>query len=503
MKKLFASMLGLALMLSLTSTTLAETDTTLPSDVENVKAVACNQQVLLTWDSATDDTKVTGYKVYSGVTSVSKGGDTYSFEPVDVGDALKAEVSGLENDTKYFFAVTAYDAAGNESANYSTEVNSTPLASAVCETKDEEAPRVSEAISISKIEVDVEFSEKVKLPEDKSEQAFMIEDQDTLEPLDIVEARVLTEEDAEKNLIETEKVGKIVRLTTVEQKKGSNYVLTATIDVADMAGNPIVSGTSDTAKFVGTDTEPKTDMVGPEVTGVESIDATHLLVTFNEPVVLGLTPADNFKVSFEGSTDLLAVTEVILGKDAITGLENASVMLTVAEMDSAKEYTVTVVGVTDEAGNDVDATKNSSMVVAAVETPEVVADTTPPADATNFTATQKMTEDKLLSVILSWLVPSDTDLDKQILYVSTDNGVTYKNISTLGTDWTEVEIKDKDVQDGLKADNEYWFKLTEKDTSGNESTGVVAKVKLAETGPALVGLLLVSAGLGRVITRKK
>jgi len=496
MKKLFASMLGLALMLSLTSTTLAETDTTIPSDVENVKATACNQQVLLTWEAATDDTKVTGYKVYSGVTSVSKGGDTYSFEPVDVGDALKAEVSGLENDTKYFFAVTAYDAAGNESANYSTEVDATPLTSAVCDIKDEESPRVSLATSISKIEVDVEFSEEVKLPEDKPEQAFMIEDQDTLEPLDIVNAKVLTAEDAEKGLIETAKVGKVVRLTTTEQVKGSNYVLTATIDVADKSGNPIVSGTSDTAKFTGTDTEPKTDMVGPQVMTVEGVDATHLLVTFNEPVVLGLTPADSFKVSVTGETDLLAVSEVLLGKDVKTNLENTSVMLTVAEMDSTKEYTVTVVGVTDEAGNEVDVTKNSSLVAVA-EMPTVEADTTPPADATNFAAKQ-VNKDSIISVVLSWLLPGDADLDGQKLYVSSDNGTTYTDLSTLGKELAKYEVKD-----GLKADNEYWFKLTEKDTTGNESAGVIAKIKLTETGPELIGLLLVSAGLGRFVTRKK
>lgn len=499
MKKLFAGMLGLAIMLSLTSTTLAETDTTLPSDVENVKAAACNEQVVLTWDAATDDVKVTGYKVYSGVTSVSKGGDTYTFEPVNVGDALKAEVAGLENGTKYFFAVTAYDAAGNESPNYSVEVNATPSADAVCETKDEEPPRVSEAVSISKIEVDVEFSETVKLPEDKSEQAFTIEDQDTFEPLDIVGAKVLTLEDAEKGLIETEKVGKVVRLTTVEQKKDANYILTATIDVADEAGNPIVSGTSDTAKFMGTDTEPKTDMVGPQVVGVEFVDATHLLVTFNEPVVLGLAPADNFKVSFVGGTDLLKVSEVSLGKDSKTGLENAAVMLAVSEMASGTEYTVTVVGVLDEAGNAVDGLKNSSVVAAAgtSDTTELPLDTTPPADATNFTAKQ-INKDNVLSVILSWLLPKDTDLDAQKLYVSTDNGSTYVDLQTLGKDLTQYEVKD-----GLQAENEYWFKLTEKDTAGNESTGVIAKVKLAETGPELLGLLLVSAGLGRLITRKK
>ncbi|MBI4975260.1 hypothetical protein HZC20_01150 [Candidatus Peregrinibacteria bacterium] len=50
---------------------------------------------------------------------------------------------------------------------------------------------------------------------------------------------------------------------------------------------------------------------------------------------------------------------------------------------------------------------------------------------------------------------------------------------------------------------EYWFKVTEKDVAGNESKGSVVKVKLAGTGPELIGLFALSLGLGRVFTRRK
>ena len=56
-----------------------------------------------------------GYKIYWGESSRQ-----YT-SVVDVGNNLEGAVSGLTSGRTYYFAVTAYDSAGNESG-YSSEV---------------------------------------------------------------------------------------------------------------------------------------------------------------------------------------------------------------------------------------------------------------------------------------------------------------------------------------------------------------------------------------------
>jgi hypothetical protein len=509
MKKILSIFSALAVMVSLSASAFSEAaDTEVPSDVENVVATACNAGALLTWDASTDNVKVTGYKVYSGTSSVSKEGDKYTFDPVDVGDVLKSKIDGLENGTKYYFAVTAYDAAGNESASYSYEVNITPKADAVCDTGDVEAPTVVKAEAVSKTEVEVEFSEKVKLPEENPEQAFKVENDETLELLDVTDAVVMEDKDVDEG-----KEGKMVKLTTAEQEKDAAYVLTATIDVTDLAGNPIISGTSDTAPFTGTDKAAvNADTVGPSVDGVEVIDTTHLLVNFDESVVLGLETDKNFEVVMKGlETTKLIVSEVQLGNNTAKGLEDASVILTVAEMTAGKKYIVKVTGVTDEAMNPMSAdgataefTAPGEDVGGEGEGEEV----TTLADATNLTAkgvqetvseaTETAEAVKAWKVVLSWVLPKDSAATLQKLYYSKD-GNTYTETSAFGPTDAGYEFKDG----SLKTGGEYWFKLTQGDNEGTESKGVIAKVKLAETGPGVIGLIVASFIAGKVVTRKK
>lgn len=82
-------------------------------------AQAFSQDVSLSWDPS-PSSSVTGYKIYY------KDGDRIppfdgvaaenGISPVDVGDTLEATLSGLLDGETYYFAVTAYDADGNESA---------------------------------------------------------------------------------------------------------------------------------------------------------------------------------------------------------------------------------------------------------------------------------------------------------------------------------------------------------------------------------------------------
>jgi hypothetical protein len=74
---------------------------------------------VLTWQASTDS-KVTGYKVYYGTSSGSYM--QTAGQGISAGNNTTYTVSGLPTGTLYYFAVTAADAAGNESS-VSNEAN--------------------------------------------------------------------------------------------------------------------------------------------------------------------------------------------------------------------------------------------------------------------------------------------------------------------------------------------------------------------------------------------
>jgi hypothetical protein len=73
---------------------------------------------VLTWDAVTDP-NLGGYRVYVGTAP-----GVYDQPGVGVGNNPSHQVVGLRNQTKYYFAVTAFDFLGNESA-FSNEVSKT------------------------------------------------------------------------------------------------------------------------------------------------------------------------------------------------------------------------------------------------------------------------------------------------------------------------------------------------------------------------------------------
>lgn len=80
------------------------TDTTPPSIPENLVVSAKREtSFLLSWDAATDDTAVTGYKIYKDGVLFGTSATT------------SKSVTGLAASTDYSMTVTAYDAADNES----------------------------------------------------------------------------------------------------------------------------------------------------------------------------------------------------------------------------------------------------------------------------------------------------------------------------------------------------------------------------------------------------
>ncbi len=103
-----------------------------------------------------------------------------------------------------------------------------------------------------------------------------------------------------------------------------------------------------------------------------------------------------------------------------------------------------------------------------------------------------------MAVKLTWekVQSENADAVKQTVYTSKNKGVEYEKTAELDADALEYEVNNLEA-------GEYWFKLTQTDTVGNESEGKIVKVVLSETGPELIGLLALSLGFGRMFRRKK
>ena len=87
------------------------------------------QTVTISWD-ASPTPEVTGYKIHYQaepyvLNQWDGTGATQGNSPVDVGDVLTYQLTNLTDGVVYYFAVTAYDAAANEST-YSNIVHSNP-----------------------------------------------------------------------------------------------------------------------------------------------------------------------------------------------------------------------------------------------------------------------------------------------------------------------------------------------------------------------------------------
>ena len=476
-----------------------------PKSVVELTATPLNASVALEWSESTDDVGITGYRVYYGTSSVGETDQTYDSD-TDAGLVTELTLSELENSTAYYFSVVAYDADENESPYWSPEATATPEEDLGGE--DSEGPQVSDVEAINSTEVSVEFSEEVILPETDPQDAFSIENDDTFEALEVSAAIMDEEDDTNKTVI----------VTTTEQEADASYTLTVTSALEDAAGNPVESGITDQGTLTGS-AEPKAaeDTEGPRVVEVEAQDNTHVVVNFNEAILLSIDPSENFEiVESDNGAASLEVLEVVLGSNT-ENVSNASAVITTSAQGAAG-YTLSVTGVTDEAENDIDATSSVGTFtgMGEVETPDEDPDedtdvdpdedtgTDPdedtvipePKDVAKLLAKSVMDAGKF-NVTLTWDVPSTNkgQISEQVVYISEDSE-DYDKKASLDADAEKYEAKS--LEEGT-----YWFKVTQKDVEGNETVGTIEKIVLSETGPGLVGLVLVSLGLGRVVSRKK
>ncbi len=492
MIKKFIAFTSVFVMFSMTSL-VAFADSTSPSDVENLKGVAGDGLVNLSWDPATDDVGVVGYEIYWGESSVTEPGQSYD-NNLDVGNVLEYRLEGLTNNVNYYFSVIAYDEARNESEAWATELMLRPLAG----DADNVPPQVISAEAISKDQVKIVFSESVSLPEENPEREFSIENQDTFELLEVLSAMMFEEDETNSSVI----------LETETQILGNEYKLTVNIGVKDLAGNNIISGTSDTALFSGSDTERAVvDTTGPRLLSAEALDDEHIVVQFDEAIVLSLDPSENFVIVEKNDANVkLSVLGVDLGtSDA--GVENASALIRTGKQRGV-EYIVSAINVLDESGNSSRVSESTITIIGKGDAPTDPVDPSPedPIDQPSTPAVlvakfmaKTVFENDAMVVKLSWDILSETKdlIEAQKIYMSKNSDKNFSLKDSIGPTETSYDVVGLDAGD-------YWFKITTLDIDGNESEGLVTgKIRIAETGPSVIGLLMLSIGLGGVIKRKK
>lgn len=280
-----------------------------PESVTGVIATAVDPATVnLTWSPALDEEgqAVKNYRIYYGTQSVLNG-DAPEYETlVDTADNTTSYVvTSLTANTTYYFAVTAISTDNVESEEYSWETNAKTPAQEVVESEmteegDTTSPTVLSAVAVDKTHTKVVFSEAVTLPAENAQTAFGIVEELTDEPLDVVSATLDAEDETNATVV----------LETAAQTVGVSYVVTAGIQVTDTAGNPIVSGFTDTALFAGSDVEPAAmheagDVTIEEITALEEpLPPTPLEIT---PVADTTAPEDvtNLVLTFRNQLDEL------------------------------------------------------------------------------------------------------------------------------------------------------------------------------------------------------
>lgn len=524
-----------------TSSTGASQDTIEPSDVENLQATAGDSEVRLTWDAATDNVGVAGYKIHRGTQSVNTPGGNYNLPTIPAPNERTYTVRNLSNEQTYYFSVTAVDAASNESINYAYEVSATPrrnlrLASVEDDGRPPQVAQVSAEDSVTTLVV---FSEPVRLPEEQPESDFVIAKSTDHSRLAVQQARV----------DERDQTGRTVVLTTAPQTENAQYVVTVGIRVEDMYGNPIISGTSDTGTFRGSGRRaPSTGQRGASgqtnqppanqsqtpadstpqnsppaqnnspsgepneqsgtTTGQQTpaADANNIdtqppvliagsadydnrmTVTFSEEVTLPPNPQTQFSITNKTNQQRLPVRNISLSVDGKTAYITT-------DPQQAVQYEVRAGGVTDLSGNPI--AQTNSVTITGMRSSSIE-DLIPPEDVMNLIARVKDAERHIVE--LQWRPSPNSagDLADQLLYQSLGRtNLRYGSSTSLGTSTTAVDVQD------LRGGRWYTFKLTAKDTAGNESRGAAASVFLPQTGPGMIAAGVTALFMGMYSRRKK
>ncbi|MEI7510957.1 MAG: fibronectin type III domain-containing protein [Candidatus Peregrinibacteria bacterium] len=550
------------------NTPVSEAADAAPAKVEGLAVLPDDAKAVLLWDSLSlpDGSKVKDYTVFWGTKSVKEGlakeyehTKTVTGATIDEAGIVKYTVPELQNGTKYFFAVKPV--SDKITATYSTEVLGTPS-----QDTSTLPPYVKDAEVLTKNLVKLTMSKKVVLPTEAPAMSFTItEKADEKKILEVKNVSFKTNYFLIKNAKDPKNPPKdglvtaedILYIETADQEKDKDYILTVSATIKDEATHPVSSGATDSDVFKGTDAKeiPATETA---ITATPSASATP-----SAAATATKTPDETKAVAIGKTSEAL---EFLAGKVKVSFSENSAagvlsvgaekdILVKALTADTSKKFLESgyhisfgdqvkrtlaakiIVSYTDEElkartidekklvlftsedgvkweekAGVVDETKNTITVDTTHFSYWVVGesqgalhgaapDKTPPENVTELVATFKAQVSDFL-VTLTWKnsLNKAGDLASQLLYVSTDKGVTWSPSSDLGKDEHTATFTGR-------PDTEYTFKVTTKDTAGNESTGAIASVRLPAlptTGaPIFIALGMAFMGSGFMSLRRK
>lgn len=269
--------------------------------------------LIVSWDPNTEP-DLLGYRIYYGTSS-----GNYT-TVIDVGNVTNYTVSGFSEGIEYFFAVTAYDTAYNES-DFSLEV------SATIKVDDIIPPTIYSVNLISATELDLTYSENVEKTSAEELSNYQINHGISINSITL---------DANQT---------VVHITTTPHQPGTYTVLVN--NVTDLASNPnvIEPNSSYTYQFIPDDTKP------PILTSAQILDATHVDVTFSEEIEKSSAEAvQNYQID-----NGISIFQANLDQN------NCIVHLVTSTHHSGTTYTLTVNNIRDRAPQPNHIVTNSSI----------------------------------------------------------------------------------------------------------------------------------------------
>jgi len=302
MKRFFALLGSLAFVLGNVLPTSAffseDVDTILENSsgekVEGLSVTSGNGSAILVWNTKfnADGIEASKYRVDYGTVSVEEGlADSYELTQ-ETNDNIPSEsIKDLAPGKTYFFRVVALYADKTESVP-SAESSVEILGDFLEEIK--ESPVVVSATQEGEDSVVVTFSKDILLPEETPELFFTIENKK--DPADILEVKSAVYKDP---MQKTE-----VLLQTIESFGEKTYRVTASAKITDIEGNPVESGSTDSAIF---------GVLLPKIEVIEEVEEIEPIVEeipeVIEEVVLDI-PGESLHGAAEDEEDLTPPEDV-------------------------------------------------------------------------------------------------------------------------------------------------------------------------------------------------